>query len=100
MSLISSYLEEEVDMALKTIDVLHDLDSDVVEDLVAILNRYGIVSDEDGSCLDSTMIEYWNDECDSFLKSHGYHGGELKSTGNYFDFHGAVYAQGKIMNIY
>lgn len=75
-----------------TVDLLEDWDEKSLTDLIDILNANHIVSDEDKTCLSSTMIESWKGECDSFLKRNGYLGEKLLSCGGFFDNVGAVYA--------
>ncbi|MEJ2610690.1 MAG: hypothetical protein P8179_11530 [Candidatus Thiodiazotropha sp.] len=76
---------------IATIDVLRNWGQDNVGKLVSILNRNGIVSDEDGLGLSSTMIEAWDEDCDAYLAENGYQGGTLETAAEFISDHGAVY---------
>ncbi len=75
----------------KTIDTLKKWDQSSLNGLISSLNTDHIVSDEDGIGLSSIMVEDWSEECDDYLRSRGYVGGEIQTHGAYFSHHGAVY---------
>lgn len=60
--------------------------------LAALFNKQGIVSDEDGPWISSTMIEHWSERCDDLLRDHGYTGGKLEVYAKYFSSHGNIYS--------
>ncbi|WP_256774320.1 MULTISPECIES: hypothetical protein [unclassified Stenotrophomonas] len=55
------------------------------------LNRTGFVTDEDGLCLGSALIEYWSRRCTQLIQECGYEGGELVVSGKFFSAVGAIY---------
>lgn len=55
------------------------------------LNRTGFVTDEDGLCLGSALIEYWSRKCTELIQDCGYDGGELAVSGKFFSAVGAIY---------
>jgi hypothetical protein len=55
------------------------------------LNSTGFVTDEDGLCLGSALIEYWSRRCTELIREHGYEGGELVVRGKFFSAVGAIY---------
>lgn len=76
-------------------DVLRSLgrrNSQELVDFAEVLNKQGIVSDEDGTWVSSSMVEDWDGQCDSLLHAHGYKGGELRRYAKFFDGYGSIYA--------
>jgi len=74
-----------------TLNILKNWNQSVLNDLISLLNKQSIVSDEDGTGLSSTMVEGWNSDCCSFLKKNGYKGEDLSKHALFFEGHGAVY---------
>lgn len=79
---------------MNTLELLESSDHERIQLLVNLLSRdgEGIVSDEDDGGLTSTMIENWTDDCEKFLRTQGYTGGEIRTCGKFFSEHGAIYA--------
>jgi hypothetical protein len=76
-----------------TIDILRQWHSSgMLQPLIDQFNSVGIVSDEDGLGISSSMAEGWNRSCDSFIASHGYRGGPIKLHAEYFSNSGNIYA--------
>lgn len=83
-------MDEYQDM--NVLEVLENWDSQGVQSVISLLNSQGIVSDEDGTGLSSTIIESWSDECEQYLRGQGYVGGKIRICGKFFEQHGAIYA--------
>ena len=78
---------------MDTLDILRKCSAAVTEHLVQVLNGKGIISDEDEpACLSSTMVTGWSEECEEFLRKHGYTGGEINTCSKFFEAHGQIYA--------
>ncbi|MDP3269806.1 MAG: hypothetical protein Q8M40_12290 [Legionella sp.] len=77
---------------MNILEVLKKWDSQAIQSVISLLNSQGIVSDEDDTGLSSTMMENWSDECEQYLRSHGYIGGEIRVCGKFSNDHGAIYA--------
>ncbi|WP_339430492.1 hypothetical protein [Pseudomonas sp. EA_65y_Pfl2_P78] len=59
---------------------LKSLSNADIQTIVSILNTQGRVTDEYGTGISSTVVERWDESCTSYLRSHGYTGGELRRT--------------------
>ncbi len=55
------------------------------------LNATGFVTDEDGLCLGSMLIEHWSSGCTSLIRQFGYDGGKLAVRGDFYPSVGAIY---------
>lgn len=55
------------------------------------LNKTGFVTDEEGLCLGSVLIEHWSERCTNVLREHGYASGRLLCMGQHFSHRGAIY---------
>lgn len=77
---------------MDVLESLKDRDAQEITELVALFQQRGIVSDEDGPWISSTMVEHWGESCDAFLRFHGYRGGKLLTYAKYFPHRGAIYS--------
>lgn len=79
-------------VSVSALEILKGWGKQEINSLVSLLNEYGMISDEEHTGLSSTMVERWSDECEVFLRNNGYVGGEISSSGKYFNESGAIYA--------
>lgn len=79
-------------MKVNPLEVLQNMGSDALIDMITRLNDFGIVSDEDDLGLSSVVIERWNEPCDDYISELGYTGGKIERCGNNIEDVGAVYA--------
>ena len=80
--------------SIDTIEILrrwYNESPEIIGNIVEKLNVHGLVSDECGFGISSTMVEKWDDRCSQFLENCGYDGGRLAKTGKYIDGYGSVY---------
>ena len=77
---------------MDVLESLKNLEAQELADLAALFDRRGIVSDEDGPWISSTMVEHWDERCDELLRAHGYRGGKLEPYAKYFSHRGAIYS--------
>ncbi|BCD97724.1 hypothetical protein [Marinagarivorans cellulosilyticus] len=76
---------------MTTLEYLSNWDIDQIRKVACHLDKFGVVSDEDGYGLPSIWIEKWSDECTGYLRNYGYKGGSLCTIGKYLNGYGAVY---------
>lgn len=72
-------------------DALSEITPAELTQVASQLNQTGFVSDEDGLCLGSVLIEHWSNRCSDLIRGYGYGGGELAVRGAFFSEVGAIY---------
>lgn len=72
-------------------EALSEIDPTELIRVAARLNQSGFVSDEDGLCLGSMLIEHWSSRCSDLIRGYGYGGGKLAVRGAFFSAVGAIY---------
>jgi hypothetical protein len=72
-------------------DVLLGIEDAELRRVAHQLRVSGLVTDEDGLCLGSTLIEKWSERCTGLLRQCGYAGGDLKVSAKFFKHCGAIY---------
>ncbi len=72
-------------------EILSKFTPSELEGIADQLNSTGLVTDEDGLGLGSTMIEHWTHDCTALLRKRGYSGGKLIVSGRFFKSVGAIY---------
>lgn len=73
------------------LEVLQELGPERVQAIIRALHINGIVFDESGLGLSSGVIERWSYGCEEFLRSAGYMGGRIRTSGRFFEAYGAIY---------
>ncbi|HIH7329644.1 TPA: hypothetical protein ACYRK3_000078 [Stenotrophomonas maltophilia] len=76
---------------LNAYEALSEIASVELARLADQLNQTGFVSDEDGLCLGSMLIEHWSNRCSDLIRGYGYEGGVLAVRGAFFSAVGAIY---------
>jgi len=74
-----------------TLKILEGLEMADLQPLVTILDTIGFVTEEDDTALSSTMVEAWDVTCETFVRTHGYRGGQIKTIAKFFEGYGAIY---------
>jgi len=77
---------------ISALQVLESMQPEEVALIAQALNEDGIILEGGGTCLSSTIVNYWEPSCEDRLRDHGYLYGRVRPVAKFFPGYGQLYA--------